>query len=151
MKKTILMGGAALLAIGFMTLTAFGGSKTKAQQEAEITQAVAAKVEELRTTKAAECETRVADAAKVKYDEWAAAQPVVPTKFGSTGKKVVPKGKTPPKVDPLPQPTPPTKTPTDAKKDKMQGGTNVDDKKDKMQAQPNTDKKKAKMKPDGGN
>ena len=111
MKKTILAGGAALLTLGFFTLTAFGGGKTKAQQEAEIAQAVTTKVEALRAEKAQECDTRIAEAAKMKYNEMLAAMPAEPAKPGTK----TPKGKTPsakPAPAPLPQPTPPNKPTT---------------------------------------
>lgn len=110
MKKTILAGGAALLMLGFFTLTAFGGGKTKAQQEAEIAQAVTAQVEALRAEKAQECDTRIAEAAKMKYNELLASTPAPePAKPGSK----TPKGKTPTaKPAPIPQPTPPNKPTT---------------------------------------
>lgn len=144
MKKTVLIGGAALLAAGFFTLTAFGG-KTKAQQDADIAKAVTEQVDAFRQEKIAECDERVAAAAQAKYDELMAAAPAEPAK-PAPGKKTAPKGKGGPKVDPLPQPAPPKpSTATQAKDDKMNRAPNTEAKDDKMNQKPNTSAKDAKM------
>lgn len=142
MNKKLLLAGAVAVA-GFFTLTAFDG-KTLAQQKEEIAAAVTAKLETLRTEKAAECDARVQTEATTRVEAWkaemAAAPAPAPAKGGS--KKGGAKG---PKVDPLPV-TPPPPAKVDPKKDKMDGGTKVEEKKAKMEGQsPNVDKKKAKM------
>lgn len=95
----------ALAVAGFIGLTAFDG-KTLAQQKEEIAAAVTAKLETLRSEKAAECDARVQTEATTRFETWkaeeAAAAPA-PAKGGA--KKSTPKG---PKVDPLPSKPAPT-------------------------------------------
>jgi hypothetical protein len=109
MNKKMLFAGALAL-VGFVGLTAFDG-KTLAQQKEEIAAAVTAKLETLRSEKAAECDTRVQTEATTRFDAWKMEQeaaPAAPAKGGA--KKGTSKG---PKVDPLPTkpaPTDPQKT-----------------------------------------
>ncbi len=111
-KKFFLLGGAALMGGAFVALTAFGGM-TKAQQQAQIDEAVAAKIADLRAAKDKECEESVAKAANAKAQEMLAAPapaPVEPSKPGATKPAKKPTkgtGSTSPKVDPMPQPAPP--------------------------------------------
>ncbi len=111
MKKMMLVGGAALLTAGYLTLTAFGGGMTKAQQAAQIAKDVAAQTEAYRAELTANCDAEIAAAAKAKYDAWVAESA---TSLANPPAKTTPKatkkgGKA--KVDPLPQPTPPAQTP----------------------------------------
>ena len=113
-KKIVLFGAAALIA--FSALTAFRGGKTVAEQMKEVEAAVTTKVAEFQAQKDQECMDRVNTEAKTRFDaEMAAATaPGEPTK-GITatkgGKKPAkPTSKGGPKVDPLPQPAPPSKT-----------------------------------------
>jgi len=106
-KKLLLIGAFAL--VGFMTLTAFGG-KTKEQQEAEIVQAVQAKLDAYRTELQQACTDRVMAEAQKRFDEQQAAAAAANANKPSATKKTTKKGG--PKVDPLPQGT----TPTDPQK-----------------------------------
>lgn len=145
-KKLILAGATAV--IGFFSLTAFD-AKTLEQQKAEIAQMVTVKLDEYRAQLVSDCEARVEAEAQTRYMAVveARAAEIAAAKPGSKVKKTTPKGT----AKPLPPAAPPTKTPVDAKKDKMQDVPNTDTKKDKMQEAPNTDKKKAKMQqPTGG-
>lgn len=145
MNKKLLLAGAVAVA-GFFTLTAFDG-KTLAQQKEEIASAVTAKLETLRSEKAAECDARVQTEAATRVDAWKAEMAAAPAPAPAKGvaKKGGSKG---PKVDPLPTPPPPVKT--DPKSSKMEGGTKTEEKQSKMEGAPvTTDKKKAKM--GGGN
>ena len=138
-KKLLLVG--AVMAAGFLTLTAFAG-KTREQQQAEITAAVTAKLEEVRLMKEDECTSRVTAEAQTRHTQWVAEQEAAAAAM--SGKKTTGKGKKPAGgVTPLPQSQPPK--PTNPKDDKMQGQTNQPDKQDKMQGQPNTSDKKKKM------
>ncbi|HAD14107.1 MAG TPA: hypothetical protein DCF33_16915 [Saprospirales bacterium] len=146
MNKKLFFAGVLAIA-GFIGLTAFDG-KTLAQQKEEIAAAVTAKLETLRSEKAAECDARVQTEATTRFETWKAEQaaaPAAPAPKKGAAKKGGSKG---PKVDPLPAPPPPAKT--DPKSTKMEGGSNTDEKAKKMEGAPaNTDKKKAKM--GGGN
>ena len=101
MNKKFIFAGAILLTVaGFFTLTAFGG-KTLEQQKQEIAAAVTARLEELRAQKEEECTAKVTEDGQRRYQEFLAAQPVLPA--AKPGKK----GKTStPKVAPLPQTVP---------------------------------------------
>ena len=137
----ILLGAAAL--IGCFVLASFD-KKTLAQQKEEIAQAVTAKLDALRVEKETACTESVNTEANTRYQTWVAEEAAKPVPAG-TKKPVKKGGKGGPKVDPLPQTTPPS-TPTNPKKDKMDGGTNSSEKKDKIEGQPtNTNKKKEKM------
>jgi hypothetical protein len=120
MNKKIMLLGAVAVA-GYFTLTAFGG-KTKAEQMTEISDKVKMGLDEFRNAEKAKCDARVAEAVTAKYNEMMAAVPVPaePAVAAKGGKKAASKGKTGgPKVDPLPQPTTPSKTPpTDDEKAK---------------------------------
>lgn len=107
MNKKLLLAGAVAVA-GFFTLSSFDG-KTLAQQKEEIAAAVTAKLETLRTEKAAECEARVMAEATTRAEAWMAEMAAAaPTKGG---KKPTSKGSgTKPKVDPLPSGTKPATT-----------------------------------------
>lgn len=128
-KKFFFLGGAALLAGAFVGLTAFGGM-TKAQQLAQIDEAVATQLVALRETKTKECDESIAKAANAKAQEMLAA-PVVeePVKAVAGAKAPVKKpatkkgGTTGTKVDPMPQPAPPAKSTDPASKSKWDGGT----------------------------
>lgn len=145
-KKLILAGAAAV--VGFISLTAFFDGKTLEQQKAEIAQMVTSKLDAYRMELTSACDLRVEEAAQTKYAEVVAAREaeMAAAKPG-TKKKPTAKGAT---TKPLPPATPPTKTSTDQKKDKMQGTPTTDEKKEKMQQAPTTDKKKAKMKEQTG-
>lgn len=143
MNKKILLAGAVVVA-GFITLTAFDG-KTLAQQKEEIAAAVTAKLEALRTEKAAECDARVQVEITTRVDAWKAemaAAPAAPAPAKGGSKKGGAKG---PKIDPIPVTPPPAKV--DPKKDKMDGGnTATEEKKSKMDGENTaTQKKKSKM------
>lgn len=133
----------ALAVAGFIGLTAFDG-KTLAQQKEEITAAVTAKLETLRSEKAAECDARVQTEATTRFQTWQTEQAAMPAPAPAKGgaKKGGSKG---PKVDPLPS-TPPPAPKTDPKTSKMEGGATTQEKSSKMEGAPvNTDKKKSKM------
>lgn len=126
MNKKLLLVGAVAVA-GFFTLTAFDG-KTLAQQKEEIAAAVTAKLETLRTEKAAECDARVLEEANVRVETWKtemAATPAAPVKGGA--KKGTAKG---PKVDPLPTGTKPTTDPQKSRGGAVQQG-NVEQQKER--------------------
>jgi hypothetical protein len=108
MNKKLLLAGAVAVA-GFFTLTAFDG-KTLVQQKEEIAAAVTAKLETLRTEKAAECDTRVQEEANTRLEAWKAEMAAAPVPAKGGVKKGSTKG---PKVDPLPTGT---KPPTDPQK-----------------------------------
>ena len=108
MNKKLLLAGAVAVA-GFFTLTAFDG-KTLAQQKEEIATAVTAKLETLRSEKAAECDARVQTEVTTRMDTWMAEMAAAPASAKGTAKKGSSKG---PKVDPLPTGT---KPPTDPQK-----------------------------------
>ena len=137
----ILLGVAALM--GCFVFASFD-KMTLAQQQEKIAQEVTSKLETLRVEKETACSESVLAEATVRYNTWVeieAAKPAVAGKKKVYVKKTSPAG---PKVDPLPQTTPPPVV--DPKKSKMEGGTNVEEKAGKMEGQPaNTDKKKAKM------
>lgn len=138
MNKKLLLAGAVAVA-GFFTLTAFDG-KTLAQQKEEIASAVTAKLETLRSEKAAECDARVAAEVTTRVDAWKAEMAAAPAPAASKGgvKKGGSKG---PKVDPLPV----KPAPANPKAEKMQQAPNTPAKQEKMEQAPNTDKKKAKI------
>ena len=111
MNKKLLLAGAVAVA-GFFTLTAFDG-KTLAQQKEDIAAAVTAKLETLRTEKAAECDARVQAEAATRVEAWKAEMAAAPAPAPAKGG--VKKGGTKkgPKVDPLPantKPAPSSKT-----------------------------------------
>ena len=110
MNKKLLLAGAVAVA-GFFTLTAFDG-KTLAQQKEEIASAVTAKLEMLRTEKAAECDARVEAETTIRVDAWKAEMAAMPAPAPGKGgvKKGGSKG---PKIDPLPAGA---KPPTDPQK-----------------------------------
>lgn len=138
----ILLGAAAL--VGCFVFASFD-KKTLAQQKEEIAQAVTAKLDALRSEKDAACTASVNSEAQTRYQAWVAEEAAKPAPAVAGGKKTTKKAVKPgPHVDPLPQKT--TPAPTDPKKDKMQGGTNVEEKKAKMEGTPtNTEAKKKKM------
>ena len=109
MNKKLLLAGAVAVA-GFFTLTAFDG-KTLAQQKEEIAAAVTAKLETLRSEKAAECDARVQTEATTRVEAWKAEMAAAPAP--ATKGAVKKGGAKGPKVDPLPKGT---KTPTDPQK-----------------------------------
>lgn len=159
-KKIFFLGGAALLAGAFVGLTAFGGM-TKAQQLAQIDEAVAAQLVTLRETKTKECDESVAKAANAKAQEMLAA-PVVeePVKAVAGAKAPVKKpatkkgGTTGTKVDPMPQPAPPATKPVEVQKER--GGTTAPEvqKQRAGTAAPETQKKRGgatETKKEGGN
>lgn len=117
----------ALAVAGFIGLTAFDG-KTLAQQKEEIAAAVTAKLETLRSEKAAECDARVQTEATTRFEAWKAEQAAAPAPAKGGTKKGTAKG---PKVDPLPTkpaPTDPQKNrggavqPGNAEQQKERGG-----------------------------
>jgi hypothetical protein len=156
MKKNILLTGLAAV-VGFFALTAFGG-KTAAQQLTEINASVAAKIDELRTTKAAECDAQVASAAQAKFAEMSAAPAPAPAAVaaiaapakGKTTKKAPVKPTTAPtRAEPLPQPSAPAPAnPKDAKMSGEAPAPNTQAKDAKMSGEapaPNTSAKNKKM------
>lgn len=107
-KKLILVG--AIGVAGFFVFSAFDG-KTLAQQKAEIQQTITMKLDELRAQKEQECTDKVNAEAQRKFDEVlaqrAAEEAKKPTKSSTK-----PKGSKGPKVDPLPQPSKPSSSPS---------------------------------------
>jgi hypothetical protein len=108
MNKKMFFAGALAVA-GFIGLTAFDG-KTLAQQKEEIAAAVTAKLETLRSEKAAECDARIQTEATTRFETWKTEQAAAPAQAKGGAKKGGSKG---PKVDPLPVGT---KAPTDPQK-----------------------------------
>lgn len=164
MKKNFLFVALAA-ATGFLALTAFGG-KTKADQMKEIASMVESKLADLTAEKAAECDARVADAAKTKFEAMAAvpapAPPTIaPTKGKTTPKKGVtkstPKPAGPSTATPLPQPTPAASNPKEGKLNGTNAAPvepNTEAKASKISAEPpkpNTEAKAGKLKGGGGN
>lgn len=103
-KKLIL--AFTVIAAALITLTAY---KTKEQQQQEIAQAIAMKLDEYRAMKQEECTARINMEARRRFDEYVASLP--PAKAGKPGAKpgaTKPKSPTPkpPAVTPMPQ-TPP--------------------------------------------
>lgn len=151
-KKLILVG--AIGVAGFFVFSAFDG-KTLAQQKAEIQQTITMKLDELRAQKEQECTDKVNAAAQVKFDEIVAARAAEEAKkpVKSSTKS---KGSKGPKVDPLPQPSKPSTTPS---KDKWtpDGNTSQPSKEKWTPAQPDgakpateTPSKSKWTKPSGG-
>lgn len=101
-KKLIL--AFTVIAAALITLTAY---KTKEQQQQEIAQAIAMKLDEYRAMKQEECTARINMEARRRFDEYVASLPAVKpgAKPGKTMKPKNPAPK-PPAVTPMPQ-TPP--------------------------------------------
>ncbi len=102
MNKKLILAGAILLA-ALVGLTAY---KTKEQQQQEIANAIAMKLDEYRMLKQEECTARINAEARRRFDEYVASLP--PATSGKPGKVVKPKQSKPttPAVTPMPQ-TPP--------------------------------------------
>lgn len=143
----------ALAVAGFIGLTAFDG-KTLAQQKEEIAAAVTAKLETLRSEKAAECDTRVQTEATTRFEAWKAEQAAAPAPAKGGTKKGGSKG---PKVDPLPTGSKPApgNTAEDKAKGRMGGQSGTKDEeaaKSRMQSAPvkKEEENKAKGRMGGG-
>ncbi|MCS7037163.1 MAG: hypothetical protein RMJ33_14125 [Saprospiraceae bacterium] len=103
-KKLIL--ALTVIAAALVTLTAY---KTKEQQQQEIAQAIAMKLDEYRIMKQEECTARVNTEARRRFDEYVASlPPAKPSKPGAKPSVTRPKAPAPkaPAVTPMPQ-TPP--------------------------------------------
>ncbi len=109
MNKKLILAGAIGVA-GFFVFSAFDG-KTLAQQKAEIQQTITMKLDEIRAQKDQECTEKVNAEAQRRFDEVMATRAAEEAKSPgkTTKKKATSKG---PKVDPLPQPSKPTSTPS---------------------------------------
>ncbi len=100
MNKQLILIAAVALAGGIM-LTAY---KTKEQQQQEIANAIAMKLDEYRMLKQEECTARVNAEARRRFDEYVASlPPAKPSKPGSAAIKKRPQS---PSKTPMPQ-TPP--------------------------------------------
>ncbi len=104
----ILLGAAAL--VGCFVFASFD-KMTLAQQKEQINQAVTAQLDAFRVEKETACAEAAISEATVRFNAWVeaeAAKPAIGGKKKTYAKKVVPSG---PKVDPLPQTTPPATDP----------------------------------------
>jgi len=110
MNKKLILAGAMVL-VGFFVFTAFDGGKTLEQQKAEIQQTITMKLDELRAQKTQECVDKVNTEAQRRFDEIVAQRAEEAAKPGKSGKPTK-KGTKGPKVDPLPQPSKPSSTPS---------------------------------------
>ncbi|MDX2134884.1 MAG: hypothetical protein SFV52_08865 [Saprospiraceae bacterium] len=153
MNKNTLLAGALLL-VGFIGLTAFGG-KTREQQEAEITTAVTAKLDELRAQLEQQCTDRVMAEAQTRYDAFLLEQAGKPSKPGVSKPSTKPKpGTSGSNAKPLPEPQKPAQ-PADPAKDKWNTGDQNTGSKDKWntgdKSQPANTGSKDKWNKSGGN
>ncbi len=101
MNKQLLLTGAVVVA----ALIASTAYKTKEQQQQEIAQAIAMKLDEYRMLKQEECTARINAEARRRFEEYVASLP--PAKGAKPGTRPSkPKGTPKPSVTPMPQ-TPP--------------------------------------------
>jgi hypothetical protein len=101
MNKQLLLTGAVVVA----ALIASTAYKTKEQQQQEIAQAIAMKLDEYRMLKQEECTARINAEARRRFEEYVASLP--PAKGAKPGTRPSkPKGTLKPSVTPMPQ-TPP--------------------------------------------
>jgi hypothetical protein len=111
MNKQFFMAGAFAL-MGFFVLTAFGG-KTLAEQQAEVANAVTAKLDELRAQMDVACKARVDAEVKARYNQYLLDESAKTTSKGGVSKPA-PKPATKPAPAPAPttKPAPTTTTPS---------------------------------------
>ena len=108
MNKKLILAGAVGVA-GFFVFSAFGG-KTLEQQKAEIQQTITMKLDEIRAQKEQECTDKVNTEAQRRFDEIVAQRAAEAAK--TPAKSTKGKGAKGPRVEPLPQPSKPTTTPS---------------------------------------
>jgi hypothetical protein len=107
-KKMILLGAAAL--IGCFVFTSFD-KMTLAQQKEMIAQAVTSQLDALRVEKETACTESVNAEATNRFNAWVEAEAAKPAVAGVKKKVFAKKNTGGPKVDPLPQTTPPATDP----------------------------------------
>lgn len=113
MNKHFFTAGAIAL-MGFFVLTAFGG-KTLAEQQAEVANAVTAKLDELRAQMDVACKARIDAEVKSRYNQFLLDESAKTTsKGGTAAAKPAPKPATKPAPAPAPttKPAPTTTTPS---------------------------------------
>ncbi len=103
-KKMILLGAAAL--VGCFVFASFD-KMTLAQQKEMIAQAVTSKLDAFRVEKETACTESVMAEATNRYNAWVEAEAAKPAVGGVKKKVYAKKSTSGPKVDPLPQTTPP--------------------------------------------
>lgn len=132
MNKKFFMASAFAL-MGFFVLTAFGG-KTLAEQQAEIANAVTAKLDELRAQMDVACKARIDAEVKARYNQY-----LLDESAKTTSKGGVSTAKPAPKPAAKPTPTPTTKpaptTTTTPSQDRWNTGQTKEQQQQQQQSQ----------------